>query len=131
MKMINFVGYLITGHLIVCGLQVEQYSNKLSARVVCFEGTKTFRGTLTQPRPDVFGIRQQSGEYLLQILYYPPLVCILPSKLEVKIKKIKKRFSSQNLKLLDHVHSICVAVSQKKSGCGDLFWGKSSLDLLS
>ena len=42
----------------------------------------------------------------------------------------KKRSLSQNLKLLNHVHSICVAVSQKKSGCGDLFWGKSSLVLL-
>ena len=26
-------------------------------------GTKTFGGTLTQPRPDEFGIQQQSGEY--------------------------------------------------------------------
>ena len=26
-------------------------------------GTKTFGGTLTQPRPDEFGMRQRSGEY--------------------------------------------------------------------
>ena len=32
---------------------------------MCFGrgGTKTFGGTLTQPRPDAFGMPQQSGEY--------------------------------------------------------------------
>ena len=48
-------------------LQVEQYSNRPGARVVCFggRGHKNFRGvgTLTPPRPDAFGMAQQSGEY--------------------------------------------------------------------
>ena len=48
----------------VHALQVEQYSNRPGARVVGFGGgKKTFGGTLSQPRPDVFGMRQQSGEY--------------------------------------------------------------------
>ena len=47
-------------------LQVEQYSNRPGARVVGFAGgggKKFFRRTLTQPRPDAFGMPQQSGEY--------------------------------------------------------------------
>ena len=50
-------------HSIVRALQVEQYSNRPGARVVCFGGHKNFWGTLTQPRPDAIGMRQQSGEY--------------------------------------------------------------------
>ena len=46
-----------------CALQVKQYSNKPRARVVCFGGTKTFGGAQTQPVPDAFEMRQQSGEY--------------------------------------------------------------------
>ena len=52
---------------------------------------------------------------LLQTLCYPPLVWILPSNLQVKTNKVKKRSSLQNLRLLDHVHSICLAVSYKKA----------------
>ena len=48
---------------------------------------------------------------LLQILCYPFLIWILHSNLEKKTKKIKKRSSSQNLRLLDYVHLICLAVS--------------------
>ena len=51
---------------------------------------------------------------LLRILCYPSLVWILPSNLEVKTKKIKKRSSSQNLRRLDYVHLICLAVSYRK-----------------
>ena len=29
-------------------------------------GTKTWGGTITQPRPDEFGMRQRSGEYFAQ-----------------------------------------------------------------
>ena len=50
----------------VGALQVEQYSNWPGARVVGFGGRggkKTFGGTLTQPRPDAFGMPQQSGKY--------------------------------------------------------------------
>ena len=53
----------------LCGpvraLQVEQFSNRPRARVVCFRGggTKTFKGTLTLSRPDAFGMTQQSSEY--------------------------------------------------------------------
>ena len=49
-------------------LQVEQYSNRPGARVVGFGrgGQKTFGGTLAQPRPDTFGMLQQSGEYFAQ-----------------------------------------------------------------
>ena len=59
---------------------------------------------------------------LLQILCYPSLV--LPSNLEVKTKKIKKRSLSQNLRLLNNVHVICLAVSYKKSFVVTCFWAK-------
>ena len=55
---------MVADHSTVRALQVEQYSNRSGARVVGFGGgTKTFGGTLTQPRPDAFGMPQQSGEY--------------------------------------------------------------------
>ena len=50
-------------HSIVCVLQIEQYSNRPGTRVVCFGEHKALGGTLTQPRPDAFGMLQQSGEY--------------------------------------------------------------------
>ena len=62
---------MVADHSTVRALQVEQYSNRPRARVVGFGGggggggggTKTFGGTLTPPRPDAFGMPQQSGEY--------------------------------------------------------------------
>ena len=74
---------------------------------------KNFWGALTQPRPDVFGMLQQSGEYFAPnpMLSFFGMDFALILLLEVKTKKIKKRSSSQNLRLLDHVHSIYLAVS--------------------
>ena len=69
---------------------------------------------------------------LIQILRYPRLIRILFSKFGVKTNKTKKRSSSQNCRLLDHVHFIfiCLVVS-KKSVSDDLFpvnvcWSVSS-----
>ena len=44
---------------------MEQYSTWHGVRVVCLgvEHKNLGGGTLTQPRPDEFGIRQRSGEY--------------------------------------------------------------------
>ena len=46
-----------------CTCKQAKYGNRPGAKVVCFGGTKTFEGTPTQPVPDAFGMRQQSGEY--------------------------------------------------------------------
>ena len=55
----------MTDHSIDRALRIEQYSICHGARVVCLgEGAqKLGRGTLTQPTPDEFGMRQRSGEY--------------------------------------------------------------------
>ena len=75
-------------------------------------GTKTWKGGRLGSRDQT---NSECGSdlvnILLQILCYPSLVWILPSNLELKTKKIKKRSSSQNLRLLDYVHLICLAVS--------------------
>ena len=75
-------------------------------------GTKTWAGGRLRSRDQT---NSECGSdlvnMLLQILCYPSLVWILPSNLEVKTKKFKKRSLSQNLRLLDYVHLICLAVS--------------------
>ena len=62
-----FVGYLVTDHNIDRALRIEQYPTWHGASVVCLGGGgrhKNLGGrTLTQPRPDEFGMRQRSGEY--------------------------------------------------------------------
>ena len=45
-------------------------------------------GTLTQPRPDEFGMRQRSGKYFAPNPVLTSLVQILRSNLEVKTNKI-------------------------------------------
>ena len=91
-RRINEDDLLVSGHRSRCrlvrALQLEQYSNRPGARVVCFGGNKNFCGTLTQPRPDAFEMRSNLVNTLLQILCYPP-EWILPSNLE-KNKKIRK-----------------------------------------
>ena len=109
-----FVGYLVTDHSIDRARRIEQYSTWHGARVVCLGkgGTKTWAGRRLRSRDQT---NSECGSdlviILLQILCSPSLVWILPSNLEVKTKKIKKRSSSQNLRLLDYVHLICRAVS--------------------
>ena len=68
-----------------------QYLARSQSRVLGGGGHQNLGGMLTQPRPDKFGMRQNLMTILLQILCYPSLVWILPSNLEVKTKKIKKR----------------------------------------
>ena len=97
-------------------LQVEQYSNRPRARVVGFGGgggggQKTFGGTLAQPRPDAFGMPQQSGEYFAPNPMLSSFGMDFALKFGGEDQKNKKRSSSQNLRLLDHVRSICLAVS--------------------
>ena len=75
-------------------------------------GTKTWEGRRLRSRDQTNSeCSSDQVNILLQILCYPSLVWILPSNLEVKTKKIKKRSSSQNLRLLDYVYLICLAVS--------------------
>ena len=97
-------------------LHVEQCSNRPGARVVGFGGggggQKTFGGTLTQPRPYAFGMPQQFDEYFAP----NPMLSSFGMDFALKFggenqKNEKKRSSSQNLRLLDHVYSICLAVS--------------------
>ena len=74
------------------------------------EGKKTFGGTLTQPRPDAFGMSQQSGEYFASNPTLSSSGMNFALKFGGEDQKIK-RSSSQNLRLLDHVPSLCLAVS--------------------
>ena len=53
-------------------------------------------GTLTQPRPDEFGMRQRSGEYFAPDPVLSFFGMVLPSNLEVKTKKIKKVFIAKS-----------------------------------
>ena len=50
------------------------------------------RGTLTQPRPDEFGMRQRSGKYFAPNPVLSFFAMDFSSNLEVKTKKIKKVF---------------------------------------
>ena len=97
-------------HSIDRALRVEQYSTWHGASVFG-GGTETWAGGCLSSRDQT---NSECGSdlvnILLQILCYPSLVGILPSNLEVKTKKMKKRSSSQNLRLLDYVHLICLAV---------------------
>ena len=74
-------------------------------------GKKNSGGTLTQPRLDAFGMPLQSGEYFAPNPMLSFLGMDFALKFGVEDQKNKKRSSSQNLRLLDHVHSICRAVS--------------------
>ena len=73
-------------------------------------GGGTFGGTLTQPRPDAFGMLQQSGEYFAPNPMLSSFGMNFFLKFGSEDQKNKKRSSSQNLRLLDHVHFICLAV---------------------
>ena len=69
-------------------------------------------GTLTQPRPDEFGMQPRSGKYFAP----NPMLSFFGMDFALKFggedQKKKKRSSSQNLRLLDYyVHLICLAVS--------------------
>ena len=83
---------MVADHSAVCALQVEQYSNRPGARVVCFGewAQKLLGGRLRRRDQTPSECRSNLVNILLQILCYPPLVWILPSNLEVKTKKIKK-----------------------------------------
>ena len=83
---------MVADHNAVCVLQVEQYSNRPGARVVCFGGwaQKLLGGRLRRRDQTPSECRSNLVNILLQILCYPPLVWILPSNLEVETKKIKK-----------------------------------------
>ena len=74
-------------------------------------GHKNLGGTLTQPRPDEFGMWQQSGEYFAP----NPVLSFFGMDFALKFggedQKNFKKSSSQNLRLLDYVHLICLAVS--------------------
>ena len=72
------------------------------------------RGTLTQPRPDEFGMRQRSGEYFAPNNMLSLFGMDFALKIGGEDQKHKTRSSSQNLRLLDYVHLICLAVSNKK-----------------
>ena len=86
----------LSGHrprYIVRALQVKQYSNRPSAKVVCVSGgTKTFGRTLTQPGPDAFGMRHESGEYFAPNPMLSSINTDFDLKFEVKTKNIKKVF---------------------------------------
>ena len=73
-------------------------------------GQKTFGGTLTQPRPDAFGMPQQFGEYFAPNPMLSSFGMDFALKFGGENQKNKKRSSSQNLRLLDHVQLICIAV---------------------
>ena len=95
-----------------------------------FREKKIVGGTPSQQEPDALVLQQQSGKN------FDPNPMLSSFSIDFALKfgdeglKIqKKRSSSQNLRLLDHAHLICLAVSQK-SVCGDLFLGKSLLVLL-
>ena len=81
-------------------------------------------GTLTQPRPDEFGMRQRSGEYFAP----NPMLSYFGMDFALKFggedQKSIKRSSSQNLRLLDHAYLICPAVSLKKAFVVTCFWAK-------
>ena len=64
-------------------------------------GTKTFGGTLTQPRPDEFGMRQRSGEYFALNTMLSSFGMDFALKFGGEDQKKKKRPSLQNLRLLD------------------------------
>ena len=56
---------MVADHSTVRAIQVERYSNRPGSRVACFGGRghkNLGGGTLTPPRPDSFGMPQQSGE---------------------------------------------------------------------
>ena len=77
-----------------------------------FGGHKNLAGgTLTQPRPDEFGIRQRSGEYFAPNSMLSFFGIDFALKFGGENKNKKKRSSSQNLILIDYVHLICLAVS--------------------
>ena len=74
-------------------------------------GKKTFGVTLTQPRPDAFEMPQHSGEYFAPNRMLSSFGLDFALKFGGENQKNKKRSSSINLTLLDHVHAICLAVS--------------------
>ena len=93
---------------------------------MCFWGgdTKTWvGGMLTQPRSDEFGMRQRSGEYFAP----NPMLSFFGMDFALKFggeDQKTKRFSSQNLRRLDYVHLIWLAVSYKKAFVVTCFWEK-------
>ena len=64
-------------------------------------------GQYFAPNPMLFSFGFCSKSYVIFLVYYPMDFAL---KFRVEDQKMK-RSSSQNLRLLDHVHSICLAVS--------------------
>ena len=87
------------------------------------------RGTLTQPRPDEFGMRQRSGEYFAPNSMLSFFGMDFALKFEVKTKKIKKGL---HRKILGYLITFTrfVLLFHRKSVCGYLFLGKSLLVVL-
>ena len=94
-------------------------------------GTKTWAGGRLGSRDQT---NSECGSdlvnILLQILYYPSLVWILPSNLEVKTKKIKKKIFIAKSKATCSRSLDLSCCFIKKSVCGYLFLGKSLLIVL-
>ena len=64
-----------------------------------------------EPRPDEFGMRQRSGKYFAPNLILSFFGMDFALNFGGEDQKNKKRPSSQNLRLFDYVHLICLAVS--------------------
>ena len=92
-------------------ITVQQQAWNQSSGFRGWGGKKTFGGTLTQPRLDAFGMPQQSGKYFAPNPMLSSFGMDFAHKFVGEDQKNQKRSSPQNLKLLDHVRSICFAVS--------------------
>ena len=69
-------------------------------------------------------MRQRSGEYFAPNNMLSLFGMDFALKLGGEDQKLKKRSSSQNLRLFDYVHLICLAVSYKKVFVVTCFWAK-------
>ena len=69
-------------------------------------------------------MRQQSGEYFALNSMFSTFGMDFALNFGRENHKNKKRSSSQNHRLLDHVHSICLAFSWKKAFVVTCFWAK-------
>ena len=74
-------------------------------------GAKKFGGTLTQPRPDAFGMPQQSGEYFAPNPMLSSFGMDFALKFGGEDQKNKRKVFIAKSRLLDHIHSVCLAVS--------------------
>ena len=121
MKMICWLSGHRPQHRSCTANRTVQYLARSQSSVFGEGGTKTWAGGRDQTNSEC---DSDLMNILLQILCYSSLVWVLASNLEMKTKKIKKRSSSQNIRLLDYVHFICLAVSWKKAFVVTCFWAK-------